>query len=49
MLLDISKLLESKAMEWVGAAFVIVMASLWIIVSCFHIEAVWKGRCLVSD
>jgi tellurite resistance protein TehA-like permease len=49
VLLDISKLLESKAMEWVGAAFVIVIASLWIIVSCFHIEAIWKGRCLVVD
>lgn len=49
VLLDMSMLLECKAMEWVGAALVIVLAALWIVISCFHIEAVWKGRCLVVD
>ncbi|OAL07325.1 C4-dicarboxylate transporter/malic acid transport protein, partial [Phaeosphaeriaceae sp. SRC1lsM3a] len=40
VLLDMSMLLECKAMEWVGAALVIVLAALWIVISCFHIEAV---------
>lgn len=49
VLLDMGKLLECEAMEWVGTALSIVIASLWLMVSACHIEALWKGRCLVVD
>jgi tellurite resistance protein TehA-like permease len=47
--LDIGKLLHCKAMEWVGISLVIAIASVWLIVSAFHVEALWKGRTLVVD
>jgi tellurite resistance protein TehA-like permease len=49
VLLDIAKLLECEPMEWVGTALTIVLASLWLIISGFHGEALWRGRCLVVD
>jgi tellurite resistance protein TehA-like permease len=49
VLLDIGKLLECKPIEWVGTAFTIVIAVLWLTVSTFHGEALWRGRTLVMD
>jgi tellurite resistance protein TehA-like permease len=49
VLLDVGKLLESRPMEWVGTALAILIAAIWLIVSVFHVEALWKGRILVVD
>lgn len=46
-LLGIGAILECKPIQWVGTAATIVVASLWLLVTAFHVEALWKGRPLV--
>jgi tellurite resistance protein TehA-like permease len=49
VLLDVGKLFHCNPVEWVGTSLAIALASLWLVVSAFHVEAIWKGRCLVVD
>jgi tellurite resistance protein TehA-like permease len=49
VLLDIGTILESRPMEWVGTALTIVIAAAWLVINAFHVEALWKGRCLIVD
>jgi hypothetical protein len=47
VLLDVGEILECRPMEWVGTALVIGITALWIVVSVFHVEALYEGRWLV--
>lgn len=49
VLLNIGTILECRPMQWVGTAFTIVVASVWLLINAFHAEALWRGRCLVVD
>ena len=47
-LLGIGYVLECKPIQWVGEAATIVLVVLWLVVSGFHAEALWRGRALVT-
>jgi tellurite resistance protein TehA-like permease len=46
-LLGIGAILEYRPIQWVGTAATIVITVLWLVVNIFHIEALWRGSCLI--
>jgi tellurite resistance protein TehA-like permease len=43
-MLAIGRCLNSNAIGWVGTGATIVMAVIWMLVQCFHVIALWRGR-----